>query len=113
MAKKSKADETLTPAVAQVFLWLVEGQRDADIVEAVADPAHGDLFGKKADARKLISEARAAIEKVATEAPTKNWCIVALMEIHRRALETGELATSLRVIKLLLEADPTADPEDW
>lgn len=94
---------------AQVLIWLIEGNRESDIVEAIkADP---DLFGKKPNAKKLIKEARAAIETLALEGPSRGWCTAALIEIYRRALEIGELAVALRTVKILQDAAPDDDDD--
>lgn len=102
------ADLEHTPtAAAQVFIWIVEGNREADIVEAIR--ADKELFGKRPQPKKLIAEAREQIETLAGEGPGNSWCIAALVEIYRRALELGELAVALRTVKLLQEHDPNDD----
>lgn len=95
-----------SPAELQVFLWLVEGQREEHITEAVA--AHFP----KAKAPQLIERARARMQQLAAEGPDPAWCLAAMQDLYRRAVGMGELALALRILKELKAIRPAEDDAD-
>lgn len=84
-------------ALAQVFLWIVQGQTESSIVEAAA--AQPELV-KGQDVRQLIDAARAEIAKAADLDPqlVKAWCFEAYRELHRRCVEMGDYPAAIRAV---------------
>lgn len=87
---------TPPPAVAQVFKWILEGQTEIDVRDAIAVK----FPGEKAD--PLII---AAIKQFAAAGEFQpeimlGWCDEAYREIYRRSMEAGDLAAALRAVRL-------------
>lgn len=82
-----------------VFRWILEGQAEHDVREAIA------LQWEGADAGPLIIAAVGRfLEAGQFEADVmRGWCAEAYREIYRRAMESGDAATALRAVKHLAQ----------
>lgn len=103
--RKPPPDEPRPPLrdeapLPQVVLWLAEGSTPAMITEALAEQHPG------ADAAALIVAARERICAVASQPIDRGWLRVALEELHRRAMTSGELSVALRALQQLAKWRP-------
>ncbi len=83
--------------IHQVFRWIIEGQTEHDIRQAIAEtwPLH--------EATPLIIAAIDQLQKSGRfEADVvRGWCFEAYRELFRKTLEIGDFAAALRAVKLI------------
>lgn len=93
--------------VTEVFLWIVQGQTEGHIVEAIA------AKWPDQDSRPLIVAALQQVEKAGdvNARLTKGWCIEAYRELHRRLVEMGDYAAAVRAVAKINEISSSAPPE--
>ena len=84
-------------AIEQCVRWIVTGQRDADIVTAIADEY------PQLDAKDIVTEALGKIASAALADPAylRGFVLTGYHEIYRQALESADLAVALRALKLI------------
>ena len=85
--------------VEQVIQWLISGNRDAHIVEAIRETWPDQPLDP------LIAAACAQLVEAGNIEPDaiKGWCLEATRELYRRMLEVGDLVGALRAVKTLYE----------
>ncbi len=83
--------------VEQTILWLLEGNRTPDIVEAIKENHPGD------DPEKTIKAALAHFAEVGEADTTiiKGWCFEAYRELYRRMVDVGDYKGAIAAIKEL------------
>lgn len=90
---------TLAAQAEQVFKWVVAGQSQHDIVEAVEKTFAG------VDAKALLI---AVMERLAQSSRFEpevvvGWCVEATRDLYRRMVEIGDFAGALRAVKQMAE----------
>lgn len=85
--------------VTTVFRWILEGNSEHDVREAIA------AKWPHAPADPLIIAAVTRFQDAGRFQPEimTGWCAEAYREIYRRSLEAGDCAAALRAVKLLSE----------
>ncbi len=106
MAKKGKPGTLTRPPattpeelarITQVFLWIVQGQAEGHILEAIR------ATWPDQEPKPIIA---AAIEELAKSADfnpkvIRGWCFEAYRDLYRRLYENGDFVGALRAVKLL------------
>lgn len=83
--------------VQQVFRWIVEGQSEQDIVEAV-EAKWPDSKGRPL----ILAAVKRIAESASPEQDTvRGWCIEATRHTYAQALAAGDFGAALRAIKQL------------
>ena len=79
----------------QVFGWIVEGQKESDIVDAIhhqfPDRDAGEIVGGAMD--MIEASGRFSHDVV------RGWCYEAYRELYRRMVEIGDYAGALKAVK--------------
>lgn len=85
--------------VEQVIQWLIAGNRDLHIVEAIRETWPDQALDP------LIATACAQLMDAGQVEPdaVKGWCLEASRELYRRMLEVGDLVGALRAVKQVFE----------
>jgi len=83
--------------VNQILRWILSGHTEHDIREAIAHewPDQDATPLVLAAVRKLSEAGRPDSDVL------RGWCLLAYQDIYRRALEAGDLQTSLAAVKQL------------
>jgi hypothetical protein len=83
--------------VETVLKWIVSGNSESDIVEAIAEKWGED------QAKPLIVAALAKLADAGRPDPDtlRGWAIEATREIYRQAMAAGDLAAALAAVKQL------------
>ncbi len=102
MSTKTTAQET---TVKQVITWILEGNSERDIREAIGTKFPGE------DAQADLDAAVQEIISIGKEDPafTRGWALAATRELTRKMIEVGDFANALRGIK---QAATMAGTED-
>lgn len=98
IAKKKTELAPQRTAAQQVIAWMIEGQREADIVEALANHFPGT------DAAPVLAAAGAHFQNAAG-CPSEiviGWALEAYRDIYRRMMESGDYQGAARVAKELV-----------
>ena len=93
------ATESHADPVVQVFKWVLAGNAESDIVEALA------ATYPKADGTKVMAAVMTQFRESA-EIETDvvmGWCIESTRDLYRRMVEIGDFASALRAIKQMAE----------
>lgn len=79
------------------MLWILEGHRDADIKESLAEAY------PKEDAGKLIADTLKYLAIVSRSDTTvlRGWCLEAYRELYRKMVDVGDYAGAIRAVKEL------------
>jgi hypothetical protein len=95
----AEALATIQRPLDQTIKWMVEGNRAADITEALAQSFPG------ADAQALIGQANDYFATLsgADKDVIHGWCLESLREMYRRMVQIGDFPGALRAVKLLLD----------
>jgi hypothetical protein len=85
------------PRVSQILKWVLAGNSESDIIDAARQN------WPDAEARPLILQAMQELAQAGDPDPAvmRGWCLMVLQDVHRRATESGDLATSLSAVKTL------------
>ena len=91
------SDQSDLPPERQVLRWLIEGQTEHDIIEAI-----GVRFPDR-DAGEVIGT---AIESVAASGQfsrdvVRGWCYEAYRDLYRKMVSIGDYAGALKAVKLI------------
>lgn len=81
-------------AVAQVVQWLLDGQSENDIVEAIAANNLGDADALKAAAAEILRELGEFDPAIVT-----GFCFAGYRDLYRRMIEIADYAGALRALK--------------
>ena len=95
-------------AAVQVFKWLIAGNGDANIREAVAEYYPREDVGAVMT-RVLIGLRESA--EIETDV-VMGWCIESTRDLYRRMVEIGDFASSLRAVKQMAELVPKGRGSD-
>lgn len=95
-------------AVEQLLRWIAKGASPIEQAEALARhyPA--------ANPANVYRDALAQVASLADPHPTltRGFCFLAAQELHRRAVESGDLSAALRALRFLAQLAATATPLD-
>jgi hypothetical protein len=93
----STLDKQADPRVAQILRWILAGNAEHSIAEA-AEQTWPDT-----DTKPLIAAAMQELSRAGRPDPDmlRGFVVLTLQDIHRRATEANDLATSLAAIKQL------------
>jgi len=85
--------------VTQVFLWIVQGQTEAHIIEAI------QTTWPEADSRPLIAAALDEITKAGDldKKLIRGWAFEASRELYRQMIAVGDFASALRAVKQIAD----------
>lgn len=81
----------------QVILWLLDGHRAADVLEAIKDKMPGadpdKLLSRATDHFRIVADADADV--------LRGWCFEAYRELYRKMVEVGDYKGAIAAIKEL------------
>ena len=109
MARKSKRVQSTAiatteakpnaAAVADVFLWIVQGQTERDFLQAL------EQHFPASKPEPIIAAALKQLVQSADFDPTliRGWCFEAYRDLYRRMVDVGDLAGALRAVRALEE----------
>lgn len=104
-AKKANADQA---AAADVLAWLVDGQRENDIREALAveHPSANPENVLNAAAEHFLQAGQQCNRAVLV-----GWALEAYRDLYRQAKAQGDFAVAMRAIRELLALAPDTEAE--
>ncbi len=103
MPGRKKSSTSLAPKcdpadVAQVVQWLLDGQSEYDIIEAINTNKLGNAEALKNAAAEKLKELGQFDPAIVT-----GFCFAAYRDLYRRMIEIADFAGALRAVKLIEE----------
>lgn len=93
---------------AQVLRWILTGQSDADIAQAIAH------YWPQLRVDEVAQSVADSLQQAGRpdDDLMRGWCIEAAREVLRQSLEAGEYNAALRAISLIADFAATYEPPD-